>query len=118
MLSDRSRGVVSKKDLQLMKPSALFVNTSRGALVVEKDLLDVVKAGKIEGVALDVYDIEPLPQSSEWRNPNWGQDGTSRVLLTPHSAYVEEETMKNWAQEAVENIELWHGGEELNNVLV
>lgn len=118
VLSDRSRGVVSKKDLEIMKPTALFVNTSRGPLVLEKDLLDVVKAGKIKGVALDVYDIEPLPQSSEWRNANWGQDGTSRVLLTPHSAYVEEETMNNWAKEVVENIELWHAGKELNSVLV
>lgn len=118
VLSDRSRGIVSAKDLQLMKPTAFFVNTSRGPLVVEKDLLDVVRAGKIRGVALDVFHIEPLPQNSEWRNPNWGQDGTSRVLLTPHSAYVEEETMKNWAKEAVENIELWHAGKELNNVLV
>lgn len=118
VLSDRSRGIVSAKDLQLMKPTGFFVNTSRGPLVVEQDLLDVVKAGKIRGVALDVFDIEPLPQNSEWRNPNWGQSGTSRVLLTPHSAYVEEHTMRNWAAEVVENIELWHAGKELNNVLV
>lgn len=118
VLSHRSRGIVSAKDLKLMKPSAFFVNTSRGPLVVEKDLLAVAKAGKIRGVALDVFDIEPLPQNSEWRNPKWGQNGTSRVLLTPHTAYVEEETMTNWAKEVVENIELWHAGKDLNNVLV
>ena len=118
VLSDRSRGIVAAEDLELMKPSAFFVNTSRGPLVVEKDLLAVAKAGKIRGLALDVFDIEPLPQSSEWRNPNWGQDGTSRVLLTPHTAYVEEETMANWAKEVVENIELWHAGKKLNNLLV
>ena len=118
VLSDRSKGIVAAKDLDLMKPSAFFVNTSRGPLVVEKDLLAVAKAGKIRGVALDVFDIEPLPQTSEWRNLNWGQDGTSRVLLTPHTAYVEEETMTNWAKEVVENIELWHAGKDLNNELV
>ena len=52
VLSDRSRGVVSSKELALMKPSAFFVNTSRGPLVVEKDLLEVVKTGQIRGVAL------------------------------------------------------------------
>lgn len=118
VLSDRSRGIISAKDLELMKQSAFFVNTSRGPLVVEKDLLAVLKAGKIRGAALDVFDIEPLPQNSEWRNPNWGQAGTSKVLLTPHVAYVEEQTMSNWAKEVVENIELWHAGKELNNVLV
>lgn len=118
VLSDRSKGIVAAKALEMMKPSAFFVNTSRGPLVVEKDLIAVAKAGKIRGVALDVFDIEPLPQTSEWRTLNWGQDGTSKVLLTPHTAYVEEETMTNWAKEVVENIELWHAGKELNNVLV
>jgi lactate dehydrogenase-like 2-hydroxyacid dehydrogenase len=113
VLSDRSRGIIAKEDLDLMKKSAFLVNTSRGPLVKEADLLDVLKAGKIRGAALDVFDLEPLPQESEWRTIKWGVDGRSHVLLSPHMGYVEEETNNNWYEENVENIERWHAGNEL-----
>lgn len=118
VLSDRSRGIVSSKELALMKPTSFLVNTSRGPLVVEQDLLATLKAGKIRGAAMDVFDIEPLPQNSEWRTEEWGRNGRSRVLMTPHMAYVEEDTMKNWAKEVVDNILRWKAGEELKHVLV
>jgi len=114
VLSDRSRGVVGKKDLEMMKPSALLVNTSRGPLVVEEDLLQVLREGRIRGVALDVFELEPLPQESAWRSTQWGKNGRSRVLLSPHMGYVEEEVMNNWCAEVVENIERWVGGKEVN----
>jgi phosphoglycerate dehydrogenase-like enzyme len=84
VLSDRSRGGIKARDLEMMKPTAIFVNTSRGPLVVEKDLLDVLEKGKIRAAALDVFELEPLPLDSRWRTTKWGQDGRSRVLLTPH----------------------------------
>jgi lactate dehydrogenase-like 2-hydroxyacid dehydrogenase len=84
VLSDRSRGGIAARDLEMMKPTAIFVNTSRGPLVVEKDLLDVLEKGKIRAAALDVFELEPLPLDSRWRTTKWGQDGRSRVLLTPH----------------------------------
>ncbi|KAH7196604.1 D-isomer specific 2-hydroxyacid dehydrogenase [Fusarium flagelliforme] len=115
VLSDRSRGIVNAQDLAKMKPSALFVNTSRGPLVVEKDLLDHLKAGRIRGAALDVYDLEPLPKDSEWRSKNWGRDGSSQVLLTPHMGYVEEDTLKSWYEQQVENIGRWAANEPLQN---
>ncbi|KAL2129035.1 hypothetical protein VTI74DRAFT_8309 [Chaetomium olivicolor] len=113
VLSDRSRGGISKKELEVMKPSAIFVNTSRGPLVVEKDLLDVLEKGKIRAAALDVFNLEPLPQDSPWRTIKWGQDGRSRVLLTPHMGYVEEETLDAWYDQQVENVLRWEKGEEL-----
>ncbi len=113
VLSDRSRGIIAKEDLNMMKKNAFLINTSRGPLVKEADLLDVLKAGKIRGAALDVFDIEPLPQDSAWRTTNWGINGTSHVLLSPHMGYVEEEVMNNWYEENVENIERWHAGNEL-----
>ncbi|CAG7561309.1 unnamed protein product [Fusarium equiseti] len=115
VLSDRSRGIVNAQDLAKMKPSALFVNTSRGPLVVEKDLLDHLKAGRIRGAALDVYDLEPLPKDSEWRSKNWGRDGSSQVLLTPHMGYVEEDTLKSWYEQQIENIGRWAANEPLQN---
>ena len=72
VLSERSRGIVSRTDLALMKPSALFVNTSRGPLVIEQDLLEVLEKGGIRAAALDVFDLEPLAPESRWRSTDWG----------------------------------------------
>ncbi|KAK6215577.1 D-isomer specific 2-hydroxyacid dehydrogenase [Colletotrichum tabaci] len=117
VLSDRSRGMITADDLSRMKRSALFVNTSRGPLVVERDLLDLLKKGGIRGCALDVFDLEPLPLDSEWRTVSWGQDGRSRVLLTPHMGYVEEKTLNSWYEQQADNIKRWQSGDVLVNVL-
>ncbi|KAF4460429.1 glycerate dehydrogenase [Fusarium albosuccineum] len=117
VLSDRSRGMITSQDLAKMKRSSFFVNTSRGPLVVERDLIDHLKAGRIRGAALDVFDLEPLPADSEWRSKTWGLDGSSRVLLTPHMGYVEEGTIKSWYEQQAENITRWAAKESLHNVL-
>ncbi|KAF4447416.1 glycerate dehydrogenase [Fusarium austroafricanum] len=116
VLSDRTRGIINKEDLAKMKQTALFVNTSRGPLVVEKDLLDHLKEGRIRGAAIDVFNLEPLPADSEWRDKNWGRDGSSQVLLTPHMGYVGEDTIKSWYEQQVENIGRWAANEPLQNV--
>lgn len=90
VLSERSRGIVGKEELALLKKSALFVNTSRGPLVDEDALLKVLEKGSIRGAALDVFEIEPLPKDSKWRTTKWGFDGRSHVLISPHMGYVEE----------------------------
>ena len=113
VLSDRSRGGISAKDLGVMKPGAIFVNSSRGPLVVEEDLLDVLEQGKIRAAALDVFELEPLPLDSRWRTTKWGEDGRSRVLLTPHMGYVEEATLDAWYDQQVENLQRWDKGEPL-----
>jgi glycerate dehydrogenase len=84
VLSDRSRGIVGAADLARMKPQALIVNTSRGPLIDESALLETLRAGRIRGAALDVFDPEPLPLDSPWRTTPWGQEGRSEVLLSPH----------------------------------
>lgn len=117
VLSERSRGLVGAKELALMKKSALFINTSRGPLVVEDELLDVLERGAIRGAAVDTFDLEPLPKDSRWRSKEWGTNGRSNVLLSPHMGYVEEKTMGNWYEEQVEIVERWYKGEELLNVL-
>jgi phosphoglycerate dehydrogenase-like enzyme len=118
VLSDRSRGMVGKKELGIMKSGAFFVNTSRGPLVVEEELLDVLKWGRIRGAAIDVFDLEPLPRESEWRTTRWGIEGRSHVLLTPHTGYVEEAVMASWYRQTVENIERWYAGRDLLHPLV
>ncbi|KAI1384083.1 D-isomer-specific 2-hydroxyacid dehydrogenase-like protein [Hypoxylon trugodes] len=113
VLSERSRGLITANDLGKMKKSALFVNAARGPIVVDDDLFDVANKGAIRGVALDVYEIEPPARDSRWRNTKWGQEGKSHVVLSPHMGYVEEEVIKGWYQQHVDNILQWQKGEAL-----
>lgn len=117
VLSDRSRGMITKKELELMKPEALFINTSRGPLVVDKDLQDVLEQGKIRAAAIDTFELEPLPLDSPWRTIKWGQDGRGEVILTPHTGYAEKETLAKWYEEQVANLIRWEKGEQLTNVM-
>ncbi|KAI9842744.1 MAG: hypothetical protein M1837_006927 [Sclerophora amabilis] len=115
VLSERSRGVVGARELALMKPTSLFVNTSRGPLVDEKALLATLRSGAIKGAALDVYDLEPLPLESEWRTTTWGRDGASEVLLSPHMGYVEKDKMNEWYAQTADNVKRWLEGKALLN---
>ncbi|OAA47908.1 D-isomer specific 2-hydroxyacid dehydrogenase [Metarhizium rileyi] len=117
VLSERSRGLITAADLSRMKPSSFFVNTSRGPLVVEKDLLDVLKGGKIRGAALDVFDLEPLPKDSEWRKSDWGTNGKSQLLVTPHVAYVEESSISGFYEQQVDDLVRWWTGKELKKTM-
>ncbi|KAI0874955.1 D-isomer specific 2-hydroxyacid dehydrogenase [Hypoxylon argillaceum] len=114
VLSPRSRGLVGPEELGRMKPSALLVNTSRGPLIDQTALVNALENGSIRGVALDVFDVEPLPQDSPWRKPNyWGTNGRSQVLVTPHMGYVDSGLMNTWYAETAENVERWLDGKEL-----
>ena len=113
VLSERSENIISAPDLNRMKSTAFIVNTSRGPLINEKDLLATLQAGKIAGAALDVYDLEPLSKDSLWRNVRWGQNGTSRVLLSPHMGYAEKGKMHDFYHETAQNVEKWMRGEEV-----
>ena len=113
VLSARSRGIVGAEELDWMKKSALLINTSRGPLIDEAALLNTLRKGRIQGAALDVFDIEPLPSDSPWRAENWDEEGKSRVLLTPHMGYVEESTLRTWYEETAENLERYIEGKEL-----
>lgn len=115
VLSDRSRGIVGANELGLMKDAALLVNTSRGPLIDDKALYEVLQKGDIGGAALDVFDIEPLPATSPWRSQEWGRNGRSNLLITPHMGYTEEGLMHTWYEETVENVERWLDGREILN---
>lgn len=118
VLSDRSRGMVGGKDLASMKKDALLINTSRGPIVDEQALLQCLREGRIGGAGLDVFDTEPLPLDSPWRTTKWGQNGTSKVLLSPHMGYVEEDVMSRWYDETVENLERYLEGQELRSKII
>ncbi|KAF5989583.1 2-hydroxyacid dehydrogenase [Fusarium bulbicola] len=113
VLSERSHGLISVKELKAMKKSALLVNTSRGALIDETALLGAANEGSIRGVALDVFESEPLLADSPWRSQDWGKGNKSRVLVTPHMGYVEEGIMNSWYAEQAENVERWLDGKDV-----
>jgi glycerate dehydrogenase len=113
VLSNRSRGMVGEEELDAMKKTALLINTSRGPLIDEEALLKVLEHGKIRGAALDVFDTEPLEGDSPWRSLKWGTDGRSQVLLSPHTGYVEEETMHWWYEQTAENVERYVNGQDV-----
>ena len=83
-LSDRTRGYINKDNIKLMKKKSIIVNTSRGPIIKEKDLVDALNNNVISSAALDVYDQEPLPRDHILRR-------TKKLILTPHIGYVSEE---------------------------
>jgi phosphoglycerate dehydrogenase-like enzyme len=107
-LSERSRGVVGAADLEVMKPGAIFVNTSRGPLVDEAALISVLRRGRITA-GLDVFDTEPLPTDHPLTMlPN--------VVLAPHLGYVVEDTMRGFYTQSVENLLAWLDGAPIRTV--
>lgn len=103
VLSARTKGIIGAAELGWMKPTAYFVNTSRGPLVDEAALLSALKSRSIAGAALDVYDVEPLPLSHPFRS-------LDRLLVTPHIGFVTNETYRIFYGDTVENIAAWLGG--------
>jgi phosphoglycerate dehydrogenase-like enzyme len=100
VLSRRTRGLVGAPELRLMKRTARLVNTSRGPIVDEAALVDVLGKGEIAGAAIDVFDQEPLPSNHPFRQlPN--------VLATPHIGYVSRGLYQRFYQDTVENIREW-----------
>ena len=100
VLSGRTRGLVGAAELALMKPTARLINTSRGPIVVEADLVAAIKDQKIAGAAIDVFDQEPLPFEHPFRSlPN--------LLATPHIGYVSRGLYERFYQDTVANIRRW-----------
>ena len=78
-LNQQNKKLIDKEVFRKMKNTALFINTARGGIVNERDLIDALKNRDISGACLDVFEVEPLPTDSELRN-------LSNVILTPHTA--------------------------------
>ena len=97
VLSDRSRGLVGAREIGLMKPSAILVNTSRGPICDTAAVIDALKSGRLAYAGFDVYDQEPLPIDHPLRT-------TPNVILTPHIGYVTDENYRNSYPQIVENV--------------
>jgi len=114
-LNDQTRGLVNAAFLAKMKPGSTLVNTARGGLVVEKDLVAALTSGHLRGAALDVFEEEPPPAD----NPLFALDN---VVVTPHLAGTDVSSLENMGIECAENIValykgIWPEGAVVNNEL-
>ena len=99
VFGDKYKNLITNKEIKMMKKSSFLINTSRGPIINEKDLIDALKDEKIAGVGLDVFDKEPLPQDHKLRFlPN--------ALLLPHIGYVTAENYSKFYLQMVENMDL------------
>ena len=98
VLGKRYKNLITKKELSMMKKTAFLINTSRGPIINENDLVEALKDETIAGAGLDVYDVEPLPQDHKLRFlPN--------AFLLPHIGYVTAENYSKFYSQMIENLE-------------
>jgi phosphoglycerate dehydrogenase-like enzyme len=103
LMSERTRGLVGRGDIALMKPTAIFINTARAAIVDEAALVEALVERRIGGAGLDVYGREPLPRDAAILSaPN--------TVLTPHLGYAVRESYEIYYRQALEDIEAWLAG--------
>lgn len=104
-LTEETRGLINRRTLALMKPSALLVNTARGGVVVEADLAEVLHSGHLRGAASDVFSREPV----ESGNPLIGLE---TAINTPHIAAVSADGFAPTVTRMVNNLSMLLAGVE------
>ena len=108
-LSDRTIGYIDKKKINLMKRGSVIVNTSRGPIIKEQDIIDALNNDVISCAALDVYDQEPLPRDHILRK-------TKNLILTPHIGYVSEEAYEKFFNGYLQAIEAFINKSPINQI--
>ena len=108
-LTDRTKGLVNKELLSVMKPSAVLINTARGGIVIEKDLAEALNSGKIAAAYLDVLDKEPM-------SPETPLKGAKNCIITPHTAWAALETRERLLTIVCENLRAWLAGKPQNKI--
>jgi len=98
-----TKGILSTKQFHMMKPTALVVNTSRGPVIDQKALTEALKAKRIAGAALDVFEVEPAPLTEELLK-------LDNVIVTPHIASATWETRRKMAERCAESIKAYLEG--------
>jgi phosphoglycerate dehydrogenase-like enzyme len=109
VLSDRTRGLLGTAELSRMRPDALLVNTSRAGIVDTDSLVEALRAGRLGGAGVDVFDHEPLPADHPLLT-------TPRTLLTPHLGYVTEGVYRVFFRDVVEDILAFLDGEPVRTL--
>ncbi len=102
--------MISRRELQMMKPDALLINTARGPVVDTEALVEALEQGTIAGAALDVFDTEPP------LDPDMPLLSAPNLLVTPHIGYYTRESMDQRAQILFDNLDKWLSGTWQNQV--
>ena len=101
-LNERTRGLIGREQLQLMKPSALIINVARGGIIDEAALAEALDNEWIAAAALDVFSVEPLRES-----PLYNIKDKYRLLASPHNAWSAAEAIDRLIECVAENIRVW-----------
>jgi len=105
-----TQGLIGRDELARLRPSARLMNLARGALVDERALIAALRAGRLAGAALDVFEDEPLPRSS----PLWD---LPEVIVTPHTSGLGPRYWERVVEQFTANLRRFLAGEPLTNVV-
>lgn len=108
-LTEQTKHIINKDNLKIMKSSAFIINTGRGAIINEIDLIEALKKGLIAGAALDVQEVEPLSKESALFSMN-------NVILTPHIGWKCKESRQRLINYLASNIKVFIDGKPINIV--
>ena len=112
-LSESTKGMISLTELKQMKNTATIVNTARGGLIVEEDLVKAIQEGIIAGAAIDVTPVEPPPSD----HPFFSLSNYPNFILTPHIAWASQEAIEILVDQLIDNIESFVHGHPTNCVI-
>jgi glycerate dehydrogenase len=111
-LTKDTENLISLTEFKQMKPSALLINTARGGLVNEKDLVTAIKEKLIAGAGFDVATIEPIASD----NPLLSIIDQPNFILTPHVAWSSDSALKRQSEIMIDNIDHFFEGKTLNRI--
>ena len=112
-LSDRTRNLINRDTLKLMKKSAILINVARGPVVNDADLAEALNNGTIAGAGLDVLGVEPMEKD----NPLGLIKDSRKLLITPHMAWASVESRQRCFDEVLLNIKAFIEGRERNRLV-
>lgn len=108
-LLDTNQGMINRNTIADMKDGVIIINTSRGPLIVEEDLVEALNKGKVYAAAVDVVSVEPIPADNSLLN-------AKNMIITPHIAWAPKESRERLMQIAVDNLKAFLEGKPLNVV--
>lgn len=112
-LNDSTRGMISRERISQMKPGAILINVARGAVTDEEALTEALEQGRLGGLGVDVYSVEPFPKD----HPFTRILGRKNVCFTPHMAWGSAEARNRCVREMAENMKSFFEGNSRNRIV-